>query len=205
MAPSCNYQRCGKTDIPHAVDVVVLVVIDVGRRLLPMLLFVHPFLVHSTRQKDTGRDVCVTHQKVMNTFNSRLRSRLRIPTPPRNVTLNSVREGRRKQMILISLLSLLQRLSLSLSLEFSSISFSFFRPPRDRAPPSPSLPRRLSLLLRPLLLSHFLLRAFTFTRRRREDLAAKPSFLEAHLDTCFEKKFGAGNLWTFSCCLVAKK
>ena len=186
MAPSCNYQRCSKTDIPHAVVVVVvLVVIDVGSRLLPMLLFVHPFLVHSTRQKDTGRDVCVTHQKVMKTFNPRLRSRLQIPTPPRNVTLNSVRVGRRKQMILISLLSLPS--STSLSLEFSSISFSFFRPPRDRAPPSPSLPRRLSLLLRPLLLSHFLLRAFTFTRRRREDLAAKPSFLEAHLDTCFEK------------------
>ena len=127
MAPSCNYQRCSKTDIPHAVVVVVvLVVIDVGSRLLPMLLFVHPFLVHSTRQKDTGRDVCVTHQKVMKTFNPRLRSRLQIPTPPRNVTLNSVRVGRRKQMILISLLSLLQRLSLSLSLSRVQFYLLFF-------------------------------------------------------------------------------
>ena len=77
-------------------------------------------------------------------------------------------------MILISLLSLLPRLSRVLS--------SFLFPSSTKRS---SAPCRLSVLFP--LLSHFLLRAFTFTRRRREDLAAKPSFLEAHLDFCFKK------------------
>ena len=85
-----------------------------------------------------------------------------------------------KQMILISLLSLPQHLPLS-----SSIFFSFFvHPEIERAAASlarsPAVrPSSFALPLR----SHFLLRAFTFTRRLREDLAAKPSFLKAHLDS----------------------
>ena len=87
-----------------------------------------------------------------------------------------------KQMILISLLSLPQHLPLS-----SSIFFSFFVH-REIERAAASLARSPAVRVRPSsfalpLLSHFLLRAFTFTRRLREDLAAKPSFLKAHLDS----------------------